>query len=187
MNHSPDKLVVGTKLIVPKNTFLSEHALKRLNRYKNMKNTALAYIRRAKTYTNRTSKNKSEIYKQALNLLKKAKEAEEDLIYDSGNYIEAERLAREAIKFFKIDKELYTASSEMEELKERVEKEMNTANRLVGKLYQQKRTFLKLVTVMLLSVLLLISQKRRKERVIRIQGWLDKHIGRVERFEKVEI
>lgn len=184
---NPEKLVVGTKLVIPAGTYMTERVTVRLSRYENIKNAALQSISEAEGFVSHTAQNDSAVYQQALSLLVKAKEATDGLTFGFENYIEARKLAEEAIRCFKIDRDLRKASHDVDQLKDRVERERIASKRQIGMLYQQRMAFLGLATALFISLLWLIRHKKKKERLIRIEGWLDQHLSRVETLEKAEI
>ena len=184
---SPEKLVIGTKLVIPAGTYLTERALKRLSRYENIKNAALKAIQEADTFMNQAPTNRSGVYQQAVDLLDRAREVAEGLTFGFENYIEAGKLAKEAIRCFKIDRDLRRASHNMEQLEDLAERERIASKRQIGMLHQQRMVFLGLAIVMFISLLCVVRHKKKKENLIRMQGWLDQHLNRVKTLEKAEI
>lgn len=187
LTHSPEKLVIGTKLVIPAGTYLTERALKRLSRYENIKNATLKAIQRADSFIDQASMNRSGVYQQAVDLLDRAKEAAKGLTFGFENYIESEKLAEEAIRSFKIDRNLRRANQNMEQLEDQAERERIASKRQIGMLYQQRMVFLGLAIVMFISLLYIVRHKKKKEHLIRIEGWLDQHLSRVKTLEKAEI
>lgn len=187
LTHSPEKLVIGTKLVIPAGTYLTERVLKRLSRYENIKNAALKAIQRADSFIDQASMNRSGVYQQGVDLLDRAKEVAKGLTFGFENYVEAGKLAKEAIRSFKIDRNLRRANQNMEQLENQAEKERIASQRQIGMLYQQRMVFLGLAIVMFISLLCIVRHKKKKEHLIRIEGWLDQHLSRVETLEKAEI
>ena len=184
---SPEKLVVGTKLVIPAGTYITERTTIRLSRYENIKNAALKAIQRADSFIDQASMNRSGVYQQAVDLLDRAKEVAKGLTFGFENYIEAGKLAKEALRCFKIDRDLRRANQNMEQLENRIERERIASKRQIGMLYQQRMAFLGLATALFISLLWLIRHKKKKERLIRIEGWLDQHLSRVETLENAKI
>ena len=184
---SPEKLVIGTKLVIPAGTYLTERALKRLSRYENIKNAALKTIQEADTFMNQTPTNRSGVYRQAVDLLDSARQVAGGLTFGFENYVEAGKLAEEAIRCFKIDRDLRRANQNMEQLEDLAERERIASKRQIGMLHQQRMVFLGLAIIMFISLLCIVRHKKKKEHLIRMQGWLDQHLDRVETLEKAEI
>ena len=152
LNHSPDKLVVGTKLIVPEGTYLTERAMERLSRYEKIKGAAHQAMQQAEAFVAQVPENRSEVYQEGLKLLEEAKQAAKGLTFGFGNYIEANRLAQEAIRCFKIDANLQKASNAMHQLKEHVEKEQVKTNNKIRILYHKRVFPLSFATLLLFSL-----------------------------------
>lgn len=184
---SPEKLVVGTKLVIPAGTHMTERTTKRLSRYENIKNAALKTIQEADTFMNQAPTNRSGVYQQAVDLLDRAKEVAKGLTFGFENYIEAGKLVEEAIRCFKIDRDLRRANHNVEQLEDRVERERIASKRQIGMLYQQRIAFLGMAIAFFASLLWLVRHKKKKERVIRIEGWLDQHLNRAKTLENVKI
>jgi hypothetical protein len=184
---SPEKLVVGTKLVIPAGTYITERTTIRLSRYENIKNAALKAIQRADSFIDQASMNRSGVYQQAVDLLDRAKKVAKGLTFGFENYIEAGKLAEEAIRCFKIDTDLRRANQNMEQLEDLAERERIASKRQIGMLDQQRTAFLGLAIALFVSLLWFVRHKKKKERVIRIEGWLDQHLNRVETLEKAEI
>lgn len=184
---NPEKLVVGTKLVIPAGTYITERTTIRLSRYENIKNAALKAIQRADSFIDQASMNRSGVYQQAVDLLGKAKEVAKGLTFGFENYIEARQLAEEAIRCFKIDRDLRRANHDVEQLEDRVERERIASKRQIVMLDQQRMAFIGLAIAFFVSLLWFVRHKKKKERVIRIEGWLDQHLNRVETLEKAEI
>jgi len=184
---SPEKLVIGTKLVIPAGTYLTERALKRLSRYENIKNAALKTIQEADTFMNQTPTNRSGVYQQAVDLLDSARQVAGGLTFGFENYIEAGKLAEEAIRCFKIDRDLHRANQNMEQLEDLAERERIASKRQIGMLHQQRMVFLGLAIVMFISLLCIVRHKKKKEHLIRMQRWLDQHLNQVKTLKNAEI
>ena len=184
---NPEKLVVGTKLVIPAGTNITERVTARLSQYENIKNVALKAIQRADLFIDQDSMNRSGAYQQAVDLLDRAKEVAMGLTFGFENYIEAGKLAQEAIRCFKIDSDLRRANQNMEQLEDLVEKERIASKRQIGMLDQQRTVFLGLAIALFVSLLWFVKHKKKKERLIRIEGWLDQHLNRVKTLENAKI
>ena len=184
---SPEKLVVGTKLVIPAGTYMTERTTIRLSRYENIKNAALKAIQRADSFIDQASMNRSGVYQQAVDLLDRAKEVAKGLTFGFENYIEAGKLAEEAIRCFKIDGDLRKANHDVEQLKDRVERERIASKKQIGMLDQQRTAFLGLAIALFISLFWFVRHKKKKERVIRIEGWLNQHLSRVETLKKGKV
>lgn len=185
---NPEKLVVGTKLVIPAGTNITERVTARLSQYENIKNAALKAIQRADSFIDQAaSMNRSGAYQQGVDLLDRAKEVAKGLTFGFENYIEAGKLAEEAIRCFKIDSDLRRANQNMEQLKDYVEKERIASKRQIGMLDQQRTAFLGLATALFVSLLWFVRHKKKKEHVIRIEGWLDQHMHRVKTLKNAKI
>lgn len=170
--HTPEKLVVGTRLVVPAGTLLSEQAMKRLNRYEKIKSAAFEAIREAEGFISRNRESQSEVYEQGLSLLGKAREAAKGLTFGFANYIEATKLAQEASRCFKINANLSRANHDLAQLKGRVDKE------------SKRFVYFGLLIVPLLGLLCFMGYKQKKERVLRVERWLKHHQDRIDGLEK---
>ena len=184
LTHSPEKLVTGTMLTVPQGTHLTEWAMERLNKYRKVKDAALKVLQQAEAFATRPPDNRSEVYQQGLLLLEKARQTVKGLTFGFGNYLEADRLAQEAIRCFKIDANLQKASSDMQQLKDRVEKEQVKTSNKIKTLYHKRVFPLSLVTLLLFSLLWFMRFKNKKDRTTRAKAWLDQHQQRLEKLER---
>ncbi len=103
---TPDKLVIGTKLHIPPHTHLRQRAVKRLGKYKKIQDSAFNSIKKAETFFHQSMNKTSLTYKQGNQFLCKAREAINGKAFGFRNYVEADRLAQEAIHSFKIARDL---------------------------------------------------------------------------------
>ena len=184
LTHSPEKLVTGTMLTVPQGTHLTARAMERLSKYQRIKDAAMKTMQQAEAFATREPENRSEVYQQGLLLLAKAKQTAKGLTFGFGNYLEANRLAQEAIRCFKIDTNLQKASSDMQQLKDQVEKEQVETSNKIKTLYHQRVFPLSLGVLLLFSLLWFMRFKNKKNRTLRVKAWLDQHQQRLEKLER---
>jgi len=95
----PDKLVAGTVLNIPAETYLTEIAIKRLNTYEQIKSKAMQVISAGKNYLQNKRGIETDTFIEGKEFLNKAV----NYFYKERNYIAAEKLANKAILYFKID------------------------------------------------------------------------------------
>ncbi len=177
LTHSPDKLVVGTRLVVPEGTSLTRRAMERLSRYEKIKAAALEAIREAESLVTPQPQDGTEAYRQALQLLEKAREALNGMTFGFENFLEAERLARESVRHFKIDRSLQETIRDMRDLEEEM-----------GHTPYWKRVIpLAVLMALLAGLLWRMRRGKQKERLLRVQQWLNRQPGRIEDMEKVRI
>ncbi len=187
LTHSPDKLVVGARLVLPTGTYLTERAMERLSRYEKIKTAALETIREAETFVKQQPPRSAEVYLQALHLLEKAREASNGLTFGFENYIEAERLAQESIRGFTIDRKLHKANLGLKQLREGMESERLESKNRLKILYWKLFTPLVLLTALLSSLLWFMRRGKQKERLLRVEQWLNKQSERIELMEKASV
>lgn len=130
----PYNLAVGTKLVVPAMTCLTNRALKRINMYQNNKRSAEASIKNAEKLMQHRLMKKSEAYNQGCMQLEKAKKVISSSTFNFTNYQVSEQFARNAVKYFKVAEELYQADTAINEFKAKVEDEQKLRGYLIKKL-----------------------------------------------------
>ncbi len=177
LTHSPDKLVVGTRLALPAGARLTKRAMERLGRYEKIRTAALAAIREAESFLTPQPGNGTEAYRQASQLLEKAREASNGLTFGFENYLEAEQLARESIRHFKIDKTLQETINDMKDLEKAMEQTP----------HWKRAAPLALLLVLFASVIWFMRRAKRKERFERVRQWLEKQPERFDGMEKMRI
>jgi len=191
----PDKLVAGTVLKIPNGTYLTMLAVTRLNQYEKIRNAALKSFQKAKQIANQSENTGSEIYAQAMEAVKKARDAISGVGFGFKNYIEAEKLSQQAVKFFGMDANIRSADHNAEKLKKQI-KEMTNQNRIstqnilskrkqVKKLNHQRKTLIIMIfiltTTLILSLAMFykIRSKRKLEYELAVRSWLNEHTRRI--------
>ena len=184
--HTPEKLVTGIRLVVPKGTRLTEVAIKRLSRHAQMKAAAIAAIRKAKAFVGQPSERGSEVYQQGIRLLLRANAAAQGLSYGFENYLDARRLAEEAIRCFEIDADLRKADNDVALLlKEQAQRETVAVKNGIQGVYHSRVLPLGLGMVLLLWLVWRMRRRSRKDRIDRIKGWLARHEEELKRLDRV--
>lgn len=184
LSHSPEKLVVGTRLVVPEGTYLTKRAAERLNRYDKIKENALEAISQAKVLADQADLSKSEIFEQGLGLLAGAEKAIQGLTYGFANYVEAGKLACEAIRCFRVGLNLQGAKQDMEQLKQHVKKERLEVRAQTRKLRQNYLLYAGLVTAPFICLLWYARQRHKRERIARMQVWFEQQQDRLDSLEE---
>lgn len=175
LTHSPDKLVVGTRLTLPAGVCLTRRAMERLGRYEKSRTAALAAIREAESFLTPQPENGAEAYRQAVQLLEKAREASNGLTFGFENYLEAERLARESTRHFKIDRTLRETISDMRHLEEKMEQVP----------YWRQPALPVVITVLFGGLLWFMRRVKRKERFARVREWIDRQPERFAEMRRI--
>jgi len=183
--HTPEKLVTGTRLVVPKGTYLTEVAVKRLSRYRQMKAAAIAAIQKARSFVGQRSKGGSDAYHQGIRLFLEANRAARGLSYGFENYLEARRLSEEAIRCFEIDADLRKAKNDVERLLKDQAWRETVARNGMQRLYLKRMLLLGLAMLLFLGLLWSIGRRNRKERIERTNGWLTRHEVKLKRLDRV--
>ena len=158
---SPDKLVVGQKLMIPPDNHLTLQTMEKLSRYKNVKNAAMKALQEAKELKDKIPHAESASYKEATALLRKAEEAVKGVTYSFGNYVEAKKLALEAYGLLRITEE---------RLADRKNMEMLAA----------------IVLIAFSGFVWVGRYKKRKERAKHAVSWIKKHQERLEKIRNTE-
>ncbi|MCD6306453.1 MAG: hypothetical protein J7M32_09215 [Deltaproteobacteria bacterium] len=186
-NRNPDKLVVGTRLVVPKGTYLTDRATERLSRYRDNKKAALSAVRKAESFVGSALLEESEPYKQALALLAKARDAIKGVTFGFENYLEATKLAQEAIERFEIAGDLQRSKRDTLQLRERINRERSLRNKRLGEFPRQRAAFLGLMVVLLLSLLWVIRQRKKREMISSAKIWLEQQRERLNTLESMDV
>jgi len=181
---SPEKLVIGQRLVVREGTYLTERAMERLSRYKEIRGAAIKSIHAAKALAGQDGENRSEVYEQGLSLLAGAEKATEGITFGFVNYLRAEKLAREAIRHFTVAMNLRKAKRGMEQLREHVEREHVEATEQIIFIYKKRMVTLVSVSLSLLGILWFIHRRNRRDRIKRVKAWLAQHEAQLERLER---
>lgn len=189
LTSTPDKLVVGTKLLVPAGTHLTERALQRINEYENLKISALEVIQEAESFKNNAPSHPSEVYRQAEDLLFKAKEVARGAASDISHYVEARRMADEAIRCFKINEkiieikaDLSKRDNDIRQLREQIKRERTSAYEWIELFCRRRFVLIGLTMIILLSSFFFWRNKKRKNRFIKAKAWMGQHENRLERL-----
>ena len=184
--HNPEKLVTGTRLVVPKGTRLTDVAMRRLSRYNRMKAAAMEEIRKAKAFVNKPSERGSEVYQQGIKLLLRANAAAQGLSYGFENYLDARCLAEEAIRCFEIDADLRKANNDAALLfREQAQRETIAVKNGIQGVYLRRVFPLGLGMLLLLGLVWRMRRRSRKDRIDRIKGWLARHEEELKRLDRV--
>ena len=183
--HNPEKLVTGTGLVVPKGTRLSKVAIKRLSRYTRMKAAAIEAIRKAKIFVGQPSEHRTEVYQQGIRLLLRANAAAQGLSYGFENYLDARRLAEEAIRCFEIDADLHKAKIDVALLlRKQAQRETVAVKNGIQGVYHRRVLPLGLGMLLLLGLMWCMSRRNRKEQIDRMKGWLARHEEELKRLDR---
>lgn len=184
---TPEKLVVGTRLIIPKGTYITNFTTARFSSYERIKKDALQAIHMAETFVNQDIGNSSDIYKQGVNLLKNAKQFKDEITFGFNNYFKAKKMAGEAIRCFKIDHNIRKANLNVKKLKTRIGNQKFFLKKQIEILNKQWATFTGLVAALFIIILWFKKFKKRKKRIIRTERWLKQHMSRVNALKNVKI
>ncbi len=182
---TPDKLVVGERLIVPSGTYLTDLATERLNRYEGIKKAAQGAIREAERFVDQENQNRFGAYQQGLDFLAKAKRAKKGLTYGLANYVEARELAEKALRYFTTDEELRQKDQKCAQLAQITEEQKAAVAEQRKILSWQRKTFLCLLIIIVLIFSLVIKHRKKKERSVWIEKWLDQQLQHIKALEKV--
>ncbi|MBN2373968.1 hypothetical protein JXL19_09305 [bacterium] len=187
MLSTPDRLVVGERLIVPAGVYLTDLAIERLNRYENIKKIAFEAILKAENFTGANTGNESHIFQQGRKLLLMAKESAQGASYGFGNYVRARELAEEAIRCFEIDRELSRLDNNHTHLREATEKERASVARQRKIVSLQQQSILWIAIGILSVFFIMIRMERKKERLRLIGRRLERHSEHIKTLEGIDV
>lgn len=191
---TPDKLVVGAKLFVPAGTRLTTRSLKRINEYENLRISALEAMREAESCMNNAPGHSSEIYKQAEGLLSKAREAVRAPSSDRSHYIQARKMAEEALRYLKINEKIIEITADLSkrdndirQLRAEINRERISAYEWIALFYGNRFVLIGFTMIIFLSSFFFWRIKKRKDLSIKAKAWMRRHEDRLERILRKEV
>jgi hypothetical protein len=195
-NLLPERLAVGTRLVVPAMTFLTDRALKRLNLYESNRKSALKSLSTALELKDMPMLKKSEDYLQGITKLKKAMEVIENYTFGFRNYIHAKEIACDAVGHFKAGINFYDKKIKMDRRNQLLEQKMIAAKKKRNQLFEKKMIAVEkkrdreriifLITAGTLFFAGVLFWKKRiyLEKLKKNRIWLEMHTRKIEKFEK---
>ena len=184
--HNPDKLVTGTRLVIPKGTRLTEMAVKRLSRYERVKAAANKAIRKAGSFVVKPPKFKTEAYEQGVKLLLRANAAARGLTCGFENYLDAGDMAEEAIRCFEIDAVFHNSRNDAALLlRKQTPKDTFVVKNEMQNINYRRELPLGLGIIFFSGLVWRLSRRKKKARIGRIKGWLTGHEKELERLDIV--
>jgi len=175
----PDKILTGTRLKIPAGSYVRHPVIQKINKYNEIRNSALIVLKKAEKAAYNYTNSKSEVYIQGLQLLKQAKNRINGITYGFANYIEAEKLLNEALRCFKINDSLSIADNNTKRLKNEIEKHNITTQKKILNMYIKITVLITLTLLMTTGLFFYLKHKRKEERIIAVKSWLDGHISRI--------
>ena len=165
LNLNPEKLIVGSKLIIPNGTILTERALKRMNKYETFIKEAKLTLNKAERFAAIIDKCESKPCRQAMYFLGQAqKSAKENPTYGYANVLEATKLSQKALSCFIVATEAQQAKINIKKINKQLETEKNDTRRQINKQRMQHKIFIGIVSSKALGSILFIRHKAKTTR-----------------------
>ena len=159
LNNNPEKLVIGSKLIIPAGTVLTERAIKRMNKYEAFIKEAEQALHEAETIAALMGECSSEACRQGMILLEQAQKNTKDMTYGYANFLEATKLGRDALNRFKVAQQLQKTKIDLINLNKQLAAEKITIREAQNK-QKMQRILMAGVIVLLVFSSILLSPKR---------------------------